>query len=364
MIKEIYLGFLALMISAYAIGYTETDVKAFKHAYGKFNELYNAGKEKEALEYAKQSYELGLKIYGDEHKSAATLAYNYGGLLLDLKHKKEAAKILDKTIDIFESVYGDDSQELVPVLMDLGKARAKIFRHSSTASHYKRALNIIKKHYGAESVEYAKYAMDSGVSLLFDSQSKRAVSYLDDSYKIFVKQLGDDSPMTGLAAFHLGKYELSTRDYEDAVEYLDKALKTFENPDKPSNVIEMATHGFLVKAYSKLDLQQQATKHCLAIGRMTPFTSTQDYQPLVRELPTYPRLASELGKEGYAIVEFDVDEQGFVKNIETVDWSGDKSFIATSEKAVKKFRYAPAFIDGEPVVTKGVQNKFIYELEK
>jgi len=115
---------------------------------------------------------------------------------------------------------------------------------------------------------------------------------------------------------------------------------------------------------SKLNKDEEATKHCLAIGKMTPFTSTQDYQPLVREAPIYPKLAVERRREGYVILEYDVDEAGFVRDPRVVDWQGHNSFVNASIKAAKDFRYAPAFREGLPVVTKGVQNKFTYELER
>ncbi len=44
-----------------------------------------------------------------------------------------------------------------------------------------------------------------------------------------------------------------------------------------------------------------------------------------------------------------IDKNGFVTNPEVIKSKGGKSFEIETLKALKKWRYAPKFIDGKPV---------------
>ena len=336
----------------------------FKKQYQTYQKLSGEEKWKESLPYAKEAYELGLELFGLEHKNTAALTYNYGLNLLELRKNEQAKKIFKKAVVSYEKVYGKDSAELIPLLMDLGHSAGIPYTRTKQKQYYKRALKISKKEYGEQSAKYGQLLVDAGVGLMHHAYSADAKRYLYQGHEILEHALGNDAAQTGYAAFNIGKYELSTYDYDDAKEYLLKALGSFERPDEPSNQFELSTHGFLVGAYEGLKERDMATKHCLAIGKMTPFTSTQDYLPLVKKAPMYPRSANQKGQEGYVTLEYDVDESGFVINPKVVDSAGPKSFEQASIKAAKEFRYAPSFKDGKPVLTEGVQNRFTFELVK
>jgi len=196
------------------------------------------------------------------------------------------------------------------------------------------------------------------------AQTVNAKRYIEKGYQILSEKLGKDHLRTGLAAFHLGKYKLAAKDYDNARTYFLEALASFSDPNKPSNRVELTTHSFLVEVYEQLDERDNATKHCLAIGSMIPYTGEQDYVPLFKKAPTYPYFSAQGGKEGYVTVEYEVDEMGFVKDPRIVDSEGAKAFEKPSLKAAKGFRYAPRFVDGKPVVTEGIQNRFIYKMVK
>jgi len=105
--------------------------------------------------------------------------------------------------------------------------------------------------------------------------------------------------------------------------------------------------------------------------------SDGEYLPIVKVQPQYPRRALSRGLAGYVIVEFTVTAQGTVKDPFVVENCGhipnarspeecvDKPnsvFDSSAVKAALKFKYKPKVIDGNPVVTTGVQNKITFEL--
>lgn len=101
-----------------------------------------------------------------------------------------------------------------------------------------------------------------------------------------------------------------------------------------------------------------ATQHSLAIGRMSPFESSQNYFPLYKKPPIYPKSALRQRNEGSVVIQYAVDERGFVRNPTVRRVEGGKVFEQPALDALKTFRYAPRFVDGKAVAVNGVQNKF------
>ena len=359
--RNLLLCIIALA-STYAFSEEPPSLKDFKSVYAEYQKFSEAGEWSQSLRPAKSSYEIGEQLFGEDSKNTAALTYNYGFNLMQLGNNDEAEKILKLALKRFERTHGENSEELVPLLMDLGFSMAEPYQKAKQKKYYNRALRLVESHYGEESLEYAQRSLEAGIHLLNKAQSMKAKSYLYKAHELFEAKLGQKAPRAGYAAFHIGKYELATKDYKDAIRYFNKALVSFTVQDEPSNKLELSTHGFLVEAYERLDESDKATRHCLAIGRMTPATAVQDYQPLVKVAPIYPRSAQLHGSEGYVILEYEVDDFGFVRNPQVVDLGGPQSFADVAIKAAKKFRYAPSFRDGKAVTTSGVQNKFIFSL--
>lgn len=341
---------------------TDSSVEAFKRAYDRYQSLWEAESWRESLEPARQSYAIGRELFGDQSENTAALAYNYSLNLLKLGREGEAAATLKETLALYEQVYGDNSPQLIPVLMDLGRVHTQPLKAREALKYHRRALALASDRYGADTVDYARRSVQVGVALLNGARSPWAKDYLLDGYEILARELGETSVRAGFAALHLGKFELSDGDDDQAIAWLQKALTSFTDPDAPSNKLELLTHGFMVKAYENQGRRDLATRHCLAIGRMSPALPSQRQEPLVRTVPVYPIDASDRRQEGYVVLEFEVDEEGFVRNPQVVEREGPRSFVAASLDAIEQFRYAPGFSNGKPVATEGVLNRFTFEM--
>ena len=105
----------------------------------------------------------------------------------------------------------------------------------------------------------------------------------------------------------------------------------------------------LVRLYQQQNSPDKATEHCQAIGRMTPWQDNQEQTPIFRAAPQYPQSVAKRGQSGWVQLEFTIDESGFVKDPKVLQWEGSKAFEAPSIKALKQWRYAPKFENGEPV---------------
>lgn len=89
-----------------------------------------------------------------------------------------------------------------------------------------------------------------------------------------------------------------------------------------------------------------------------------DYLPIVKVAPTYPRRAQSRGIEGYVILEFTVDKSGKVTNPRVVEAEPPGIFDHAALEAVKKFKYKPRIVNGEPIEVPGVMHKITFQLEE
>jgi TonB family protein len=363
---RVLIVFYMIIYMPVALSDRDEDLVSFKNAYENYESYYKQGNLRKSLPEVRLAYELGGQLFGKESLETAKLAYNYGNNLLRLRHYSDAESKLTEALEIFEQNYGQKSFEQVPVLMDLGHTTANTHESNASKKFYTLAFKISEVHYGGESAEFGWFSVRSGIDMIMMSldPDKMGLRHLQTGYDILRSSLGENHVRTGFAAYHLGGYEVSSKHYKKAKQYLLKALATFENPDEPSSKIELSTHAHLVRVYEELGDRESATKHSLAIGRMTPFESTQSYFPIYKKAPVYPKSALRRGKEGYVILEFDVDENGFIREPRVIATKGGKIFEQPSLDVVKTFRYAPRFIDGQAVVVNGVQNKLTFSIIK
>jgi len=329
--------------------------------YAEYKKHVTAGNWELSLEHARSSYEIGKVLFKPEDKNNAALAFNYGHNLVELKQYKEANPVLNEALDLYEAVYGEEAKELIPVLTDLGLVNGAD-HIDGNLKYQKQVLEISEKTHGKDSLEHGQLLIEAGAENLNIGQSEQARKNIYNGYEILARQLDPSSDQLAYASFIVGKYEISVAKYETAIEYLNKTLATFDEPDQPTNQLELLTHGFLVHAYESLEQRDRATQHCLAIGRMTPLVPNQDIQPLFRKDPDYPFSELQDGKTGYATIEFDVDEKGFVRNARAIDGSG-ANFKDSAINAIEKWRYAPSFVNGKPTVRENAQTMLRFELE-
>lgn len=359
--RRLTLTITLILLCSQTNGAAPNLIREFNSEYSAYVEFAEKGMWEKALPHMEKSYQLGKDVL--EHEDIAKLTYNYGLNLTELRRREEASEMLRLAVGAYEDLYGKKSAKLIPLLMDLATHLPFTTKKGQRRKILQRALKISETESGEYSAEHGQRLVTAGVLMLLLEYSTSARQYLNKGYEILKATLGEDAPQTAHAAFNLGKYALSYGRSRQSIRYFQNALIAFDDPDRPSSQLELSTHGFLVVAYEKIGAREKATKHCLAIGRMTPITETQQYQPLVKKAPLYPSNAARQGSTGYVIVEYEVDEMGFVRNPKAVDNEGHPSMIKASIQAAKEFRYAPAFVDGKPVVTSGVRNKFTFSLD-
>ncbi len=90
-----------------------------------------------------------------------------------------------------------------------------------------------------------------------------------------------------------------------------------------------------------------------------------EYLPIVKVAAVYPISALRKKTEGYCTVVYTVTTTGTTKNVRLVPGAcTDPIFESPSIEAALKFKYRPRVLNGEAIEVKGIQNKFIFEMEK
>jgi TonB family protein len=72
-------------------------------------------------------------------------------------------------------------------------------------------------------------------------------------------------------------------------------------------------------------------------------------EPIKRVPPKYPVSEARAGKEGWVRVDFVVDQKGKVTDAVVLDSSGVKGFEREALRAVRRWQYEPALVEGEAV---------------
>lgn len=75
--------------------------------------------------------------------------------------------------------------------------------------------------------------------------------------------------------------------------------------------------------------------------------------PLVRVEPRYPARALRRGKEGYVILSFTINSAGRVEDIQVVEAQPENWFEEEAVRALRKWKYRPMRVDGQPVAQPG-----------
>tara|TARA_B000000475_G_C15630104_1_gene297020 strand:- start:113 stop:508 length:396 start_codon:yes stop_codon:yes gene_type:complete len=81
------------------------------------------------------------------------------------------------------------------------------------------------------------------------------------------------------------------------------------------------------------------------------------------KLPSFPRKALRLGREGYVVVEFDIDTDGEVLDPYVVEATPQGVFERSAIKAVRKWVYEPPTYEGQSVKANNVQVRLNFNLQ-
>ena len=360
---------LSVLLSASAIA-DSSDVAAFNAAWQAYEEATTTDDSELKVETAGRVLDLGKHIFSDADEQLTVITHNYGVALSDDGKREDAVPVLKEAVRLGKTVYGDGEAGLIPILADLADAEAAPFRPGAQVHNYKRALKIAEAAFGKQSIEYADLAFRASRNVYLMSNSLNARKYMKEARDIYAALPEPATLNVGMSDFYLGKMEFTERDFRGSSKHLESALLGFEGPGEARQALRLMTRALLVQTYEHRGLTDQATEHCVAIGRESQFSPNQDYEPLFRVAPRYPTSMLRAGRSGQVDFEFTIDENGFVQDPVVIarqiggrESTRANDFDKAAIDAVKRFRYAPKFEDGVAVAVAGVKTRISFTIE-
>ncbi len=96
---------------------------------------------------------------------------------------------------------------------------------------------------------------------------------------------------------------------------------------------------------------------------VSPSVNIKGVIPQTMATPVYPRRAIERGIEGVVMVQFDIDEEGGIKNPNIVVSQPKRIFDRAVLKALKKSHYRPMVIEGQATRIKNVTETYYFRYQ-
>ena len=219
-----------------------------------------------------------------------------------------------------------------------GLVHEMLDNYTEAEAAYKRLLDVCDLQPSMKS----SARVDLARIYFIQKQYSQAISEIKYLASRSIKVAPEGWAILGQSYYHLG-------DCKKAIFPLDKAITFLERENKT------------VKNDWRVDLA--ASKTCNS--KHVHYDKEKSPVILVRVPPMYPQRAFAKRIEGYAVVEFTVNEQGTTENIkvlEAYDITGDPTnvFNRSVTKAVRVFKYEPKQIDNRTVKVHGVQYKFTF----
>lgn len=118
---------------------------------------------------------------------------------------------------------------------------------------------------------------------------------------------------------------------------------------------------------TKAELQElvkieEALNLLTSVSAVKPDIYVEGFLPMDMVIPEYPALALQNGIEGWVQVQFTIDIHGQIIQPQIISRSPSRVFDRSVLAALKKSRYRPQILNGEPVIVQGVTELFRFKL--
>ena len=346
-LSAIFLTALAWSSTTFA----SVEIPEYVVHYEKYQEALARANRIEARDHAKNALESAREILPENSQDLVQLQFNYGQMLHATGKSEQAVSELEIAVDKIEIIFGENSEELIAPLLMLGQASVRQAKQALRV--FRRANEIAEQHYVADSLQLATVKGRIGQEMVNVGWAKQARPFLNEAHDVLTAN--NELGQAAYFSFWLGKLELLLRNKERARAHFLAAVEH-------DSAAKIFAHANLVQLFEETGESSKATTHCQAIGASRPFNPEQQQVPLYLSAPEYPRRAQVAGREGWVVVNFTLDEEGFVRDPSVVDWKGHKLFGEAALKTMKKWRFAPRHVDGEPVATSDLRYKLTFEL--
>ncbi|MEM7001799.1 MAG: energy transducer TonB [Pseudomonadota bacterium] len=336
--------------------------RTFKQAYQDYQSAVLNQYPIQTARYAQEAYDLAKAKLPKDSPTLSNLSLNLGRALTRVRDPK-SVRVLDRTLRQFERRHGKQAPELIDPLMALGNAERMERVKSDGENRYRRALQIAEKHFGADDDLIIQLNMDIG-GFILDQGSRDSREYLRNAQRLAEAKYPPLSEQLIKPTFWMGKYHLSNQAYDVAQAHFEAVVKTFDKLDNGTNApLALTNRAFLVEALEQQGKTREATRHCRIIGAARPWQENKQQEPIYAKAVEYPQAARYRDQAGYVILEYSVNQDGYVADPRIVELEGPEMFSDSVLAAFSEWRFAPRTVAGKAVRTDGLRHRITFEID-
>src|SRR5215469_1200364 len=191
----------ALEVFVGAHGENSPQVGVIYHNLGGI--LFAKGDLAAAEGFARRSWEISKKQWGEEDIRTMADAVAYAAILDGLEHHTESETIYRRALGIYQTTLGTEHYEIAAVLHNIAALLAACNRCDEAEQHYRRALAIKEKLLGSDSPDVALTSNNLGRLLTDTGRPGEAVPLLTSAVTILEKSLLPEHPQRCAASENL-----------------------------------------------------------------------------------------------------------------------------------------------------------------
>ncbi len=353
-------AFTALPVTAAPL---QDDAKqAFEHAYQNFQQAQAGDKaaREQLQQLAYEALQKGKVYFGEAHFNTATLAVNYLMLLNPQERVgNEQYELAQRAASVYQSeLPATDIQQLDPLMLAIETMPAA---KTEKLAEYEAALNTLFDAW-PKGQEASRVVIRSQVAEQFMRLGQLRSDMWQQVYRESETLNGMNHPLT-LKAAYLSTLTSGKGQRLDAINTLERVVGAEVQGNSETRQIQLASHYALTKHYAALDRHEALTETIERIHELQASAGgTAAHERYYSVSPRYPSEAISDHQDGMAKLSFDIGKEGQTQNIQVLEQT-TPGFGQAAKEALAKWRYVPAFDQGEPVATMGESVQLDFTLE-
>jgi|GEM_PF-2980889 len=344
--------FAAISVSSSVLAQEEAQIKQFNQQFTTFKQRLEKDEavSQSLADQAKAVYLLGQKVYGADDLNIAALGEYY-------VYTMDAGFNQDDYVDVSENIVriytlnNKDTKGISDALLKLGNYYLDKGQDNKGYKTFNRLEDIVADSGDAALLASVRLSMAKllyAKSMYNVKSVKKSRQFAEKAAEYY---LGKDATNYADASFWLGKTYYSQRKNKQAIKWFSASADAYGALGDQAKA-ERVARTFLIKALMKDGQEALATNQCQTVGMLSKWEENGDITPLYIEPPSYPRNAAINRKEGWVRMSFVVDIEGYAKDIQVIDSDGGSAFERASTKVMKNWRFAPKYVNTEPVEEK------------
>lgn len=215
---------------------SEGDAAQLTSLQQKIEELYAAGKYREAIPIAEAHLKLVEKLSGPDHPETALSCNDLGELFFRDGDYAHGEATLRRALSIEEKALGPEDPSVAKTLVVLGELRMEMGDLTGADPIFQRALKIREKALGPDHLDTGEVLADLSELYRSIGDYTKAESLSRHALKIYEEKAGPEHPNTATVLNNQSGLYRDMGDYSKAEELLQRALRISEKtlgPDHP-----------------------------------------------------------------------------------------------------------------------------------